>query len=54
MQRELPGGWVAEATYVGNYGYNIEIVRNINALPNAFLNTDNSRTRRDEYQQQHS
>jgi hypothetical protein len=44
IQRELPGGWVAEAEYVGNYGYNIEIVRNINALPNSYLNTDNSRT----------
>ena len=30
--------------YVGNYGYDIEIVRNINALPNSYLNADNSRT----------
>ncbi|HYJ45413.1 MAG TPA: TonB-dependent receptor [Pyrinomonadaceae bacterium] len=44
FQRELPGGWVAEAVYVGNYGYNIEITRNINAIPNQYLNTDNSRT----------
>lgn len=44
VQRELPGGWIAEATYVGNYGYNIEITRNINALPNSYLSTDNSRT----------
>jgi len=44
VQREFPGGWVAEAVYVGNHGYDIEIVRNINALPNSFLNTDNSRT----------
>jgi Carboxypeptidase regulatory-like domain len=44
VQRELPGGWVAEAAYVGNHGYNIEIVRNINALPNQYLNSDNSRT----------
>ncbi len=44
FQRELPGGWVVEAEYVGNYGYNIEIIRNINALPNQYLNTDNSRT----------
>lgn len=43
IQREF-GGWVAEATYVGNYGYDIEIVRNINALPNKYLNADNSRT----------
>ena len=44
FQRELPGGFVVEAAYVGNYGYDIEIVRNINALPNQYLNTDNSRT----------
>jgi hypothetical protein len=44
MQRELPGGWVFEAAYVGNYGYNIEINRNINALPSQYLNTDNSRS----------
>ena len=44
FQRELPGGFVVEAAYVGNYGYDIEIVRNINALPNQYLNTDNART----------
>jgi Carboxypeptidase regulatory-like domain/TonB dependent receptor len=44
MQRELPGGWVAEAEYVFNHGYNLEIIRNINALPDSFLNPDNSRT----------
>jgi hypothetical protein len=44
LQRELPGGWVLEAAFVANHGYNIEIVRNINALPNRYLNTDNSRT----------
>ena len=44
MQRELPGQWVFEAAYVGNYGYDIEITRNINAPPIQYLNTDNSRT----------
>ena len=44
FQRELPGGFVVEAAYVGNYGYDIEVTRNINALPNEYLNTDNSRT----------
>ena len=34
----------AELVYVGNYGYDIEIVQNINALPNGYLNADNSRT----------
>ena len=36
--------WLFEAAYVGNYGYDIEITRNINALPIQYLNTDNSRT----------
>lgn len=44
IQRELPGGFVFEAVYVGNRGFDIEIVRNINALPNQYLNADNSRT----------
>jgi hypothetical protein len=44
FQRELPGGFVFEAAYVGNYGYDMEHVRNINALPNEYLNGDNSRT----------
>jgi hypothetical protein len=44
IQRELPGGWLAEAAYVFNRGYDIEIPRNINALPNKYLNADNSRT----------
>jgi hypothetical protein len=44
FQRELPGGFVLEAAYVGNHGYDIEYTRNINALPNEYLSTDNSRT----------
>jgi hypothetical protein len=44
VQRELLWGFVAEAVYVGNYGYNIEITRNINALPNQYLNADNFRS----------
>jgi len=44
FQRELAAGLSVEAAYVGNYGYNIEITRNINALPAQYLNTDNSRT----------
>ena len=43
-QRELAPGLAIEAAYVGNYGYNIEINRNINALPAKYLSTDNSRT----------
>jgi hypothetical protein len=44
VQRELWGGWVLDAEYMGDLGYNIEITRNINALPNKYLNLDNSRS----------
>ena len=44
FQREIFGGIYLEAMYVGNYGYDIEIGRNINAIPVEFLSTDNSRT----------
>ena len=44
LQRELPGGMTVEAAYVGNYGYDIEITPQLNALPNQYLNTDNSRS----------
>ena len=44
VERELPGGITINAAYVGNYGYDIEISRNINALPLQYLSTDNSRT----------
>jgi hypothetical protein len=43
VQRELPWGFVFEAVYVGNKGYDIEITKNINALPNQYLNTANDR-----------
>lgn len=43
VQRELWSSWAAELAYVGNYGYDIEIVRNINALPNEYLSTETSR-----------
>ena len=32
IQRELGYGFVLEAAYVGNYGYDLEIVRDLNAL----------------------
>lgn len=44
VQRELWGGWFVELTYLGNLGKDIEINRNLNALPNRFLNLDGSRT----------
>jgi len=37
IQRELPWGFVGEAAYVGNYGYDLEIVRELNAIPNQYL-----------------
>ena len=40
IQRELPGGFVFEAVYVGNRGYDLEIVRELNALPVKYLNGD--------------
>jgi outer membrane receptor protein involved in Fe transport len=33
VQRELPGRWVLEASYVGNHGTGIQTTRNINATP---------------------
>jgi hypothetical protein len=39
IQRELPGGFVAEIAYVGNRGTHIEVTRNINATPNRYLST---------------
>lgn len=44
IQRELWGGWVLEAVYLADRGYDIEIARNLNALPNKYLSTDTSRT----------
>jgi hypothetical protein len=43
VQRELGGGFVAEAAYVGNRGTHIEIARNINATPNQYLSTSPTR-----------
>ncbi len=40
VQRQLPGGFVFEAEYVGNHGYNLEIVQDLNAIPNKYLNGD--------------
>ncbi|HEY8460299.1 MAG TPA: TonB-dependent receptor, partial [Blastocatellia bacterium] len=42
FQRELPGGWVAEAAYVGNRGTHIEIGRNLNVIPQQYLRPDGS------------
>ena len=39
IQRELPGRWVLEASYVGNYGSQLQTSRNLNVLPNEFLST---------------
>lgn len=37
IQRQLPWGIVAEAVYVGNKGYDIEIIKDLNALPSQYL-----------------
>ena len=39
IQRELPGRWVLEASYVGNHGSQLQTSRNINATPNQYLST---------------
>jgi hypothetical protein len=44
IQRELFRGWIFQAMYLANIGYDIEINRNLNAQPLNTLNTDNSRT----------
>lgn len=43
FQRELPMGFVAEFSYVGNRGTHIEINRNINATPLQYLSTSAAR-----------
>jgi hypothetical protein len=39
IQRELPGAWLAEVTYVGSYGSQLQTSRNINVTPNEYLST---------------
>jgi hypothetical protein len=39
LQRELPGRWVAEVSYVGNRGSQIQTNRNLNATPLQYLST---------------
>ncbi|MCI0661095.1 MAG: TonB-dependent receptor [Acidobacteria bacterium] len=39
IQRELNNGFLVEASYVGNRGSDIEINRDLNALPNKYLST---------------
>jgi outer membrane receptor protein involved in Fe transport len=43
IQRELPGGYMFEAAYVGNRGSNIEINRNLNVTPQKYLSTSLTR-----------
>ncbi|HKX32917.1 MAG TPA: TonB-dependent receptor [Blastocatellia bacterium] len=50
FQRELPSGFVAEVSYVGNRGTHVEITRNLNATPNQFLSSSPTRdTARNNY-----
>jgi len=39
IQHELPGGFVAEVSYVGNRGTGVEYSRNLNATPLRYLST---------------
>lgn len=43
LQRQLPGGWVAELAYVGNRGTHLDYTRNLNATPNQYLGTSSIR-----------
>jgi hypothetical protein len=43
IQRELPGGFVAEISYVGNRGTGVEYSRNLNATPLQYLSTSPTR-----------
>jgi len=43
IQRELPGGVVVEAAYIGNRGTHIEMVRNLNVTPQKYLSTLSTR-----------
>jgi hypothetical protein len=39
LQRELPGRWLAEISYVGNRGYDLTTTVDINPVPRQFLST---------------
>lgn len=44
LQRELGGGWLVEAAYVGNKGYDLTAITDIlNAVPRQFLSAQNVR-----------
>lgn len=43
LQRQLPGQFVVESSYVGNRGSRLPVTRNVNALPNQFLSTSGTR-----------
>jgi hypothetical protein len=43
FQYELPSGFVADLSYVGNRGTHVEIARNLNATPNQYLSTSPAR-----------
>ncbi|MDT5059650.1 MAG: hypothetical protein QOH63_109 [Acidobacteriota bacterium] len=44
MEREIPGQWLFELAYIGNYGYDLTTDTDIlNALPQKFLSTSQTR-----------
>src|SRR6266446_6437226 len=43
LQRELPAGFVVEASYVGNRGSRLGVSRNLNGTPLKYLSTSPSR-----------
>lgn len=43
IQRELPGQWLLEVSYVGNKGYDQTVGTELDAIPRQFLSTSRSR-----------
>jgi hypothetical protein len=43
IERQLPGSWVAEATYVGSHGYNLTTTIDLDPVPAQFQSTSPSR-----------
>lgn len=43
LQRELPGRWLVEAAYIGNYGYDLVTGYDLNAIPRQYQSTSRVR-----------
>jgi hypothetical protein len=43
LEREFPGGFLLDVSYVGNHAVRLPIVRQLNSTPNAYLSTSSTR-----------